>query len=178
MSLIEKRYAEALVDISVQKGMIDAYQEEFKDLVDLYNTHSDLKLLLINPQIKAEAKKELITKLYKNKMKTELLNFVLLLIDKGRIKFLPSILDEYIQLANKHKNILDMTIISAAPLEDTQINALKEKYKALYNSSAVKANIEVDSSLIGGVKVRIGDKVIDGTVKGRLDSLKQLIIEN
>jgi len=62
--------------------------------------------------------------------------------------------EEYFRLADERKNILNMTIISAFPLEDVQINRIKEKYKKLYNKTDVKAKLIIDKSLIGGSKYR------------------------
>jgi F-type H+-transporting ATPase subunit delta len=71
-----------------------------------------------------------------------------------------------------------MTITSAAPIEQSQVNAIKDKYRKLHNASDVKTELVIDKSLIGGIKVKIGDKVIDGSIKGRLESLKELIVNN
>lgn len=177
MSLVDKRYAEALVNISVQKNKIESFQEDLKWIVNIYNTQLDLKLLFLNPQVKVEVKKEMVEQLFRDQIEPDLLNFLKVLIDKGRINFLPSIVDEYNKLADKYKNVLNMTIISAAPIGEMQINSIKEKYRILYNATSVKASMETDTSLIGGVQVRIGDKVIDGTVKGRLESLRQYLVE-
>ncbi|MDF2522491.1 MAG: synthase delta subunit [Clostridiales bacterium] len=175
MSLVDKRYAEALVDISVHKNKVQTYQEELKSIVNIYNSQLDLKLLFLNPQVKVEVKKEIADKVFRNQIETDLLNFIKLLIDKGRIKFLPTIAEEFYKLADKNKNVLNMTIITTTPLGETQVNSLKEKYRILYNAMSVKVSMEIDNTLIGGVKVKIGDKVIDGTVKGRLDSLRQYL---
>lgn len=175
MPLIERRYAEALVNISVQGGAIDTYQQEFQTVVTLFKEQSDFKLFLLNPEIRTDVKKEIVKKLFNNNLKSEMVNFLMLLLDKGRIKFLPGIYDEFTKLADKKKNVLNMTIISAAAVEDKQINEIKGKYKKIYNASDVKLDVEIDSKQIGGIKVKIGDRVVDGTIKGRLEGLKDLL---
>ena len=175
MSLIERRYAEALIDISVENGAIDGYQQEFQNVVDVYNKEQELKFFLLNPRVNTDAKKDVLKKVFSDSVNSNVVNFLMLLLDKGRAKFLPGILEEFIRLADKKKNILNMTIISAAPLKDAQIDEIKEKYMKIYNASSVKVNVEVDESLIGGVKVKIGDRVVDGSIKGRLESLKELL---
>jgi F-type H+-transporting ATPase subunit delta len=177
MPLVERRYAEALVNISVQSSDIDVYQQEFQTVVTLYKEQPDFKLFLLNPEIRIEEKKEIVKKLFGNSLKKDMVNFLMLLLDKGRIKFLSGIFDEFTRLADKKKNVLNMTIISASPVDEKQINEIKQKYMKLYNSSAVKLNIEIDNKQIGGIKVKIGDKVVDGTVKGRLTGLKDLLLK-
>jgi len=101
----------------------------------------------------------------------------MLLVDKERFENIRGIVEEYFRLADERKNILNMTIISAFPLEDVQINRIKEKYKKLYNKTDVKAKLIIDKSLIGGVKIQIGDKVIDDSIKGRLLCLKEALLQ-
>lgn len=177
MPLIERRYAEALVDIAEKHGAIDAYQKELQFVADIYNQNGDFRFLLINPQIKVDEKKEIVKKIFSGSLMDNMINFLMLLIDRGRIRNLPGMLDEYIKLADERKNILSMTITSAAPLEEGQVNEIKDKYRKAYNALDVKVDIAVDESLVGGIKVQIGDKVIDGTVKGRLESLKELLLK-
>ncbi|MCX7748868.1 MAG: F0F1 ATP synthase subunit delta [Clostridia bacterium] len=176
MPLVERRYAEALIDISGGSGAIDAYLSELQAIVEIFNRQSDFKFFLLNPEIKVEIKKEVVKKVFLGQIRPEILNFLMLLLDKGRIKFVPGILDEYTKMADKKRNILSMTVISAEPLDDLQVQEIKLKYMKSFNVSAVKVRTEIDKSLIGGVKVKIGDKVSDGSLKGRLHSLKEILI--
>lgn len=177
MPLIERRYAEALINISVEDGAIDVYQQELGAVAGIFDTQPDFRFFLLNPRIKTDMKKETLKQLFGGTLKAKLVSFLLLLVDKGRIKFLPGIMEEFAKLADRKKNTLNMTVISAAPLQEAQLNQIKEKYRKLYGASAVKAEAEIDPSLIGGIKVRIGDRVIDGSIKGRLESLRDLIVE-
>jgi F-type H+-transporting ATPase subunit delta len=178
MPLIEKRYAEALIGLSVQNNTIDDYRQELLVIADLYRNQQDFRLFLLNPKVKTEIKKAVISKAFSGKIKQELVNFLSLLLDKGRIKNLPGIFAEYLKAADKIKNTLNITIISAAPLEDKQVNSIVEKYKLLYNSTSANLLKEIDKTLIGGVKVKIGDKVVDGTITGRLQGLRNVLLES
>jgi F-type H+-transporting ATPase subunit delta len=178
MPLVEKRYAEAIVNMSVQAGATEAFREELENVVHIYKEQTDLRFLLSNPEMGIEAKKDTIRKLFTVHLRTELLNLLLLLIDKGRIKFLPGIFEEFVAMADKRKNVLGMTIISVDPLEDSQINLIKEKFKVMFKASEVKVSTQLDKTKIGGVQVKIGDKLYDGTVKGRLEGLKEFILKS
>lgn len=178
MPLVEKRYAEALVDLSVENGETDSYRDKLKMLAALYDSQQEFQWLLLTPEIGNEVKKETVVKLLGSQPEDKLANFIMLLIDKGRIKFLPGIFKEFDRLADLRKNVLTMTILSASPLTEMQIDLLKSKYRKEYNASAVNVEVQLDKSLIGGVKVIIGDRVIDGSVRGRLETLNKLIIEN
>jgi F-type H+-transporting ATPase subunit delta len=178
MPLIEKRYAEALIGLAVQNRSVDEYQQELLTIVDLYRNQQDFSLFLLNPEINNEIKKTVIVNAFGGKVKKELVNFLSLLLDKGRIVYLPGIFIEFTKAADRIKNILNITIISAVPLEDKQISSIVEKYKRIYHTTNAKLNLEIDVSLIGGVKVKIGDKVVDGSINGRLQDLKQVLFES
>ncbi|MCR4437118.1 MAG: F0F1 ATP synthase subunit delta [Clostridiales bacterium] len=178
MPLVEKRYAEALIGISEKNGEIDAYQEDLQEITSLFNQDEEFRFFLLNPEIAVSSKKAVVEKLWEGAIRKEVLNFLKLILDKDRVKYLPGILEEYIRLADKRKNILSITIFSAAPLEPMQIEKIKAKYKQLYNASDVKVETKVDETLVGGIRVQAGDKVVDGTIKGRLASLKDILVKS
>jgi len=176
MPLVEKRYAEALVDLSVQQNAIQLYKHELQSVADVFDRQEDFRLFLLNPEITTGVKKDLIKTIFEGSIKTELMNFLLLLLDKHRIKYLPGIAEVFMTLADERSNILNLTIVTSELLESSQVDMIKEKYRIIYNAAAVKANMKIDRKVIGGVKIIIGDKVIDGTLKGRLENLKSFIV--
>ena len=177
MPLVEKRYAEALVNISVEKNMIEKHQEELGLVANLYSSQEDLKNFLLNPKTDIDARKDLLRNVFKGRIQDEVLNFLLLLLDKGRIKYLHGIYEEYVRLAEEKQNILSMDIMTAAPLQSSQVESIKEKFGKLYKASSVKASVIIDQSLVGGVRVRIGDKLMDGSIKGRLKELQGILLK-
>ncbi len=176
MPLIEKRYAEALINLSVQMKEIDTFEQDFQSIVDIFNDQEDFRFFLLSPEISTEVKKGALKEVFDGNVKPELLNFLMLVLDKGRIKFLPGIFEEFVSLADKEKNVLSMTIISTSPLSEDQIKIIKDKYREIYNASSVKATLEIDDGILGGIKIKIGDEVVDGSIKGRLDALRNMIL--
>lgn len=176
MPLVERRYAGALVDVSASTGAIDNYQQEFNEVVGIFSNQQEFRLFITNPKIRKDIKKAVVVAVFQKKIRVEIINFVMLLIDKGRIKLLPGIYDEFVRIADKKRNILSIKIISGFNVDERQIEHIKEKYRKIYNAVSVKAVVEIDENLIGGIKVMIGDKVVDGTAKGRLQNLKELLI--
>lgn len=176
MPLIAKRYAEALVEMASEKSALGNYQYELGIVVDTINQCPDLKFFLMNPEIKADAKKEVVKKIFGAEIRDPIINFLMITLDKERVEFLTDIFKEFISLADKRRNILNITILSSIPLEDSQIKLIEEKYRKEYNAYAVKSEFKLDKDLIGGVKVVIGDKVVDSSVKGKLESLKEFLV--
>ena len=173
MPLVEKRYAQALMELS--RNDIESARKELEDFVAIYNADKDFRTFLLDPRIKADNKQSIIRNVFTDKLSKNILNFILLLITKQRIKSVPEIYEQLVSMINERFNVLDMKIITAVPLEEQQLNSLKEKFRAKYSASGVKTAEVVDPSIIGGVKVIIGDKVYDGSIKGRIESLTELI---
>ncbi len=177
MPLVEKRYAEALIKISAEKDKIAQHQQELGMVADIYGSQPDFRDFLLNPKTDIEARRGLVRGAFKGRIEDEVLNFILLLLDKGRIKFLQGVYEEYVRLAEEKQNILSIDILSAAPLEGRQVDGIAEKFRRLYNASSVKASVVIDGSLVGGVRVRIGDKLMDGSIKGRLKELQEILLK-
>lgn len=173
MPLVEKRYAEALLKLSDDKDWLDKSLASLKFVTNIYVVNLDFKAFLISPQVKATDKKDVLKKLLTAKLETKFINFLLLLIDKGRIQNLPVILTEYVILVNKAKNILEIEIISAEKIGTEQVKKIEKKYKKLYKTDKIKSIVKIDKSLIGGLKILIGDKVYDNSIKTQLANLKQ-----
>ena len=175
MPLIGKRYAEALLLLSGSN--VFKYKEELAGFIDIYNQDKELKAFLLDPTIKSNKKQELLTNVFESNLEPNVLKFLLLLIEKQRLNYIDSIYSQYVKLAQEIANIIDMKIISANPLTEQQVEAIKNKFIVKYKASSANAQIILDQELIGGVKVIIGDKVYDGSIKGQIDALKELIVK-
>lgn len=173
MPLVEKRYAQALLELSGEDT--EELRQELEGFVDIYSSDKSFSSFLLDPTVKTDNKQTAIKNIFTGRLSKNMLNFVLLLVEKQRIRNMPQIYEQYVTLINERANILQMKVITAVPIEEQQLNSIKEKFKNKYNASAVNATEIVDASIIGGVKVIIGDKVYDGSIKGRLESLTELV---
>jgi F-type H+-transporting ATPase subunit delta len=172
MPVIEKRYAFALADICDKDSTFDQTIEGFDNFMELFNSNPEFNFLLQSQGIKKQIKKETLD-LIKN-IAPNIKNLVFLLLDKNRIEILPRLYDEFIRIANSKNNVLHMKIFSSAPIDPKELTKLKEIYKAKYNKSEVTTEEIIDKNLLGGIKIQIGDTVIDSTLKGRIDELSKL----
>lgn len=175
MPLIEKRYAQALLELSA--GDIYNVKQEFSKLVETYNDNTDLRGFLLDPRIKPDNKQALLKNVFSGELSKNMLNFLLLLISKQRIRHIPQIFEQFVHLTGQMANVLDIKIITVEPLNEAQLNGIKEKFKKIYSANGVNATEIIDESLIGGIKVVIGDKVYDGSIKGRIESLTELVAQ-
>lgn len=176
MPLVDKRYAEALVDAAEDAKALDVTQVELEIFAQMYKEQPEFRKFLHTPEIGNEGKKKILIEIFKES-KSIVLPFLELLIDKGRVSNIPKIFLEYIELADKRRNVLHMEIKIAAQVDDGQLARIKEKYRKEYNAVNVKATVTIEPELLGGVVVQIGDRVIDGSIRGRLKGLKDATIK-
>lgn len=175
MSMVAERYAEALLDLAISENVVDEYRSEISAVSKIYEAENDLKAFLLSPQTDLKAKKNVLTHVLDGSVRKNILSLLLLLLDKGRIESLPDIGSAYVKMADEYQNILNITVTAATPLSRAQADRIGEKFRTLYHGSSVKITVKTDSSLIGGVKVAVGDKVYDGTVKGKLSKMQSAL---
>ena len=175
MSLIAKRYAEAFLDLSEDAGAIDAYRNELIAVSDIYNSGNGLRDFLLSPKTKTSDKKQLLNDLLEGRVGKNTLSLLKLLLDKTRINYLPEISRVYAKMADERKNVLNITIRSAFALDKSQTDGISAKFRALFHAASVNAAVVIDPALIGGVQVYVGDKLYDGTLKGKLSRLQKVL---
>ncbi|MCC3869156.1 F0F1 ATP synthase subunit delta [Terrisporobacter mayombei] len=171
IDIIANRYAEALFQLSEDENITKEIYNELCNVVDTVKNNKDLDNVLKSPLVAKIEKVQLIEALFNNKINNNLKNFLKILVEKGRISSLKSIELTFKQLLNDKNNIIEGTVISAIPLTDKKVKELEEKLSKKYNKNVTLEN-KVDQSILGGVLVRLGNTQIDGSVKTRLDNIK------
>ena len=170
MAAIERRYAKALIDALKSKEDKIKVDIELAELTNLFNNNDQFKKTMLDPRIEPKVKTGVVRELF-SQTNPLFISFVSLLIDKNRIGYLDGISKEYSKLTQIMNNELFIKIISASSLDEAEINGISDKYKKVYNASTVKYELSIDESLLGGVKVIVGNKVYDGSVKTRLRNM-------
>jgi F-type H+-transporting ATPase subunit delta len=172
INIVASRYAEALFQVGEETDSTDKLYGELKAVVDIVKENKDFSNILRSPLVSKEEKKDLITKVFEGKLSQNMINFLKILADKDRLALLADIEKDFKVLLNEKNNILEGIVITAVPMKEEEVKELQTKLSAKYNKTVVLEN-EVDKSVLGGVLVRIGNEEIDGTVKNRLDKMKE-----
>jgi F-type H+-transporting ATPase subunit delta len=123
-----------------------------------------------DPNVEAQALESAILGILGSRLDGHGRNFVQVLVRNERLGVVPQVRDLYEERRREHEGVLEAKVISAMPMNDDQLRQLVAKLESKYQRK-VRAEVEVDASLIGGAKIVIGDKVIDATVRGRLDAM-------
>lgn len=174
---LAKRYAKALFEVASEEKQLDAFGAQLAELHETIADHAELEKFINNPRVKKEAKKDLVRKLFEKQLSPFVYNFLRLLIDKRRENILQGVLAEYKNLANAAQNIVPAEVTVAHPLVKKQETQLIEKLKTITGKDVV-IETKVDQSILGGVIVRIGDKLIDGSVTRQLETLQKQLLAN
>ena len=172
MSLLGKRYGEALLGVAIEENSIDEYKENLECLIKYFEDVLELKPFIMSSEIGKQQKKDTMCKILESDCDEKFLNFVKVLIDKDRMNILSDILENYEALSNKYQNIIEIKVTSALELDNEDIEGIKRKYKNCFDGFSIKIKNVVDKNIIGGLKLEFGDTVIDATLKTRLDDLR------
>lgn len=172
--LIGKRYALALFEAGQELSKLDDFKEELNNISIALEKNVDLMQILEHPKVAKKAKKDLVAQVFEGQVSQEMLNFLYVIIDKGREENILDINIEYISLYNEEKNILEALAVTAVPMDKSSQNKLTKVLSEKLNKD-VKVSNEVDEGVLGGVLLKIENKLIDGTIRGRLESMERTI---
>ncbi len=170
---IARRYAKALMLIGKADGNAETYKDELERVTGLISENGDLELAIANPLYDAAGRKKVLQSVLEKLDLSEIMRaFLLLVFDKGRIGFLASINDFYQKLADELKGVARASMVSATELSSETV----EKIRATLSKKTGKdiiLEVEQDPSLIGGIITRIGDLVLDGSIRTQLLNMKE-----
>ena len=166
------RYAKSLIDISEENGVIDTSYDDMVLVNSLCSSNKDLINLLKTPIVKTDLKVKILKELFSNSISSLTLSFIVLITNKKRESILAEISSSFISLYKGKKNIKEVTVTTALPLDETMRKELMNYVKA-QNNSNIELIEKVDESLIGGAIITIGDKQLDTSISSKLHALRQ-----
>ncbi len=174
MAAIAAPYARAFADVVFEAHLnAQDVQQQLDDFVAAWHVSADLREVFLDPSFPADQKVAILDKLNARLgMSVQVRNFIAVLIQHDRLNVFDDVLAEYRREMNRRLGISEVHVTSARPLETDERQGIEEKV-AILTGTQVQATYHEDKSLLGGVVVRVGSTVYDGSVKGRLDRLKE-----
>jgi F-type H+-transporting ATPase subunit delta len=164
-------YARAIFDFSYKKNVMHKVTADFHNLNIFFNENIELKEYLNNPVVTSEAKRETLTKILKSQIDAETFKLILIIVDCNRINILPAIISSYIELMYKTASVKTVEVSTALAFTNSQRKKLTQKLKKLIDAREVQLVTTVDPTLIGGFLIKTESKIIDFTVKNKLQQL-------
>lgn len=174
---LARKYARAIFELACEEDKLKEFGEDISKVQRLYTECPELKSYLSNPNFQPEDKKSLLKEIFEGGVHEHVLNFLLLLVDKRRMHVFDAISSIFVQLSNEKLGIAVADVTTAGEPDEAQIEELRKKLESV-TGKQVSLRRHRDPSLIGGVVVRIGDRRIDGSIKGRLEAMTAELMAN
>ncbi|MBM4277161.1 MAG: ATP synthase F1 subunit delta [Deltaproteobacteria bacterium] len=173
---VVRGYAEALFQLARAEESVDRVEEELTRLKNGLESSAEVKEFLSNLQISPEGKKSALFQIFGEKISTLTFNWINLVIDQSRQRRLPNIIEAFFALAQESREKITAEVITSVPLSEDLVQRL-EKELSRASKKQVFLKPMVDESILGGVIVKIENKIIDGSVKHRLEEMKQEMVK-
>jgi len=167
---VARRYATALYEEADASGVLDPVDDDVQMLRESLSSTGELARFFESPVIPSEKKDAVVQSLLGDRVHELLVRFLRLLIRKDREKMTEAILDAYRTLRDEQQGIVDAHVRTARPLSDDDRETVVETLEAR-TGHTIRLHVEEDSDLIGGIVIRIGDRVFDGSVRNKLSAL-------
>jgi F-type H+-transporting ATPase subunit delta len=173
-STAARRYAEAAFEIASRDGTLDAWRDGLRVAADLLG-NPQVAAVVDNPAVPLAQRLAVVDGLLRGGVEPPLQRLVRLLVQRSRLDMLPAVASQYQRLLNQQRGIVEAVVTSAAPLSAGETDALRAKLADMTGASVVLEE-RVDAGLIGGLTVRVGDQLLDASVRGRLERLRNQLV--
>lgn len=169
--LVSKTYGDALFAVASEENRMDEFYETAKAVADILRTNEDFSKLLGHPTIIKEDKIKIVENTFGADIPKEMVGLMTLMVSKGRANEILSVFDYFTDLVKEEKKIGKAYVTTAVPLSDKQKAKVEQKLLHTTKYETFEMNYSVDESLIGGMVIRIGDRVVDSSIKTKLYDL-------
>ena len=175
MSVIGDRYAESLFVLAKEENKVTQYLDDIKLVGEVLGSDPQIVQFFNHVLIENEKKIQLLDQSFKGNVDQYVLNFLKLLVQSRRIRYIDDIVKSYINLSNQYLGIEEGMIYTPYELTDQQIQDI-EKAISQKENKKVTLKVSIDPSLLGGIKVQIANRIYDGTIKNKVEMLKKELL--
>lgn len=169
--LVAGTYGDALFDFAMEENQIDSLMDEILTVQAVLEENKGLEKILVHPEIPKQKKLQVIEDVFKGRISDALTGFLRIVVTKGRYKNLPDIFAYFIARVKEYKKIGVAEVISAIPLSGEQKEKIEKKLLDTTHYETMEIEYKVDEKKIGGLMIRIGDRVVDSTIQSKLNLL-------
>jgi len=171
---VARRYGQALLDLASKDNILDQLEKELAYVLDVIEENQDLQRVLEHQLISPEIKQEIFREIYSKTISPIAMNFLLLILQKRRGMVLKQIIRQFFDMANEVRGIVKAKVVSAVQLSAQQLEELRESLEKT-TGKKILLELTIDKKLIGGLVVKIGDKIIDGSTSTKLKMLEKYL---
>lgn len=169
--LVSKTYGDALFELAVESGQLDTFLEEAKGVRSILERNQELNQLMNHPKITKDEKRSALEAIFKGRICNELMGLLCMLVEKDHYRETAAVLDYFIGQAKEYKHIGTVYVTTVTKMGEIQKANLIEKLLKITDYVEFEMHYETDPSLIGGMVIRIKDRVVDSSIKSKLAAL-------
>ncbi len=174
--LVSKTYGDALFEVALEDGTMDTLTEEVKALTQVMKENEDLSRFIGHPKVSKNEKVQMIENVFKGRFSDSLVGFIVLIIEKGRYEELTSIFEYYMDRVREHNKIGVVKVTSALELSPEQQQKIEKRLLATTPYEKLEVHYSVDRSIIGGLIIRIKDRVVDNSIKSQIKAMTKALV--
>lgn len=175
--LISKTYGEAIFELAVSENRVNALTQEIETVLKVLEENPEFSEIMKHPKIIKEEKLQIIENVFKGRVSDELTGFIRLIVEKDRYGQIGEIMQYFLDEGKKLKGIGVAWVRSALPLREEQKKQVEEKLLETTSFREMEMHYQVDETLIGGMVIRIGDRVADSSIRTKLSHLEQQLLK-
>lgn len=174
-TVVARRYADALFQLAIEKGTAESVLNELNIVKDVFQKDENLSNILTHPKIKQTEKVELIDTVFVG-MEKDVVNTLKILVQRDRVEIVLSVINDYINLYNDRNGIAIAKVYSVRALTDQEKTSIELSFKAQLNKQTITIENIIDPSLIGGLRIRVGNTIYDGSISNQLNRFKANLV--
>lgn len=171
--LISKTYAQALFELAVEENKTSLFLEEVTGLLEVIRASAEFRQFMNHPKIPKEEKVQVVKNVFDGKLSRELTGFLVTIIEKDRYTEIEAILLEVIASIKEYNHIGTAYVTTAIALDDREKSEIEKRLLATTRYETIECSYRVDTDLIGGMVIRMGDRVVDSSIRTKLDKLER-----
>lgn len=171
-TVVSTRYAKALFEAASENGTVEETEQELKAIVEAFTHDADLRNFIATPNVSFEDKRRVLETAFAGKVSQPLVHTITLLIERGRYGIFSELLNSYTAIVSRTLKVVDAFVYTPYPLDEREQAEVTARFGQLSGKRIRVQNI-VDKTLLGGLKVVIGDMLYDGSLSGKLNRLEK-----
>lgn len=171
-TIVAKRYARALLETAREAGQVAPIGDDLKAAVSAIADNVDFGRLLSHPNVDLKTKLQLLEQAFQGKVADSVLRTLQLIVERGRAAILGDLVTEYWNIANEALGQAEAVVTTPVPLTEKEAEEIRDRFGKL-TGKTIKIENVVDPHILGGVRVRIGDRLYDGSLSGKLERLRK-----
>lgn len=174
--LVSKTYAQALFELAVEEDKTSAFLEEASGLLEVIRTNAEFGQFMNHPKIQKEDKLEVVQNVFRDKISREMLGFLVTIIEKDRYTEIEAILEDFVASVKEYNNIGTAYVTTAIAINEQEKQDIESRLLATTRYKTIECIYDVDKSLIGGMVIKMGDRVVDSSIRTKLDKLQRELL--